>query len=57
MQAQEKILDPVCGMEAVVDDAHSFTYKGKKYYFCSVEDMEKFKQSPETYLKPESQLH
>ncbi|MEW6060892.1 MAG: efflux RND transporter periplasmic adaptor subunit [Bacteroidota bacterium] len=45
----KKILDPVCGMEAVVDDDHAYVYKGRKYYFCSEEDREKFKQDPDKY--------
>jgi RND family efflux transporter MFP subunit len=49
-----KKIDPVCGMEAIVDDEHSFTYKGTKYYFCSAEDMDKFKKDPEKYV---SQKH
>lgn len=52
--AQTKI-DPVCGMEASGDESLAFVYKGKKYYFCSVEDMEKFKQNPERYVSGEHQ--
>jgi Cu(I)/Ag(I) efflux system membrane fusion protein len=47
-----KHIDPVCGMEAANDEALSYTYKGKKYYFCSDFDMEKFKQNPEKYVNP-----
>ena len=36
-------------MEAIVDEEHSFTYKGTKYYFCSTEDLEKFKKDPDKY--------
>jgi YHS domain-containing protein len=45
----QKVIDPVCGMEAIVDEEHSFTYKGTKYYFCSTEDLDKFKKDPEKY--------
>ena len=45
----QKVIDPVCGMEAIVDEEHSFTYKGTKYYFCSTEDLEKFKKDPDKY--------
>jgi YHS domain-containing protein len=55
MEKEEKILDPICGMDAIVDDQHSFTYKGKKYYFCSTEDLAKFKQDPEKYAGPKHQ--
>ena len=54
-EASKKI-DPVCGMEAIVDDEHSFTYKGTKYSFCSTEDLEKFKNDPEKYVS-QSQQH
>lgn len=55
MKAAEKAIDPVCGMEAIVDEEHSFTYKDKTYYFCSDEDKEKFKQEPEKYIKHDHQ--
>lgn len=45
-----KKIDPVCGMEAIVDDEHSFTYKDVKYYFCSTDDLENFKKVPEKYV-------
>jgi YHS domain-containing protein len=48
--AAERI-DPVCGMETGGDENLSFTYKGTKYYFCSPEDMEKFKGDPAKYVK------
>jgi YHS domain-containing protein len=47
----QKVMDPVCGMEASGDESLSYTYNGKKYYFCSPEDMEKFKSSPDKYVK------
>jgi len=49
----QKVVDPVCGMEAEVDEKLSFTYKGKQYYFCSEDDLEKFKREPEKYVKTE----
>jgi P-type Cu+ transporter len=45
-------IDPVCGM--TVDPAHaagSHTYKSKTYYFCSPSCEQKFKASPEHYLR------
>ncbi|OGU32518.1 MAG: hypothetical protein A2X67_12790 [Ignavibacteria bacterium GWA2_55_11] len=48
--ALQKVIDPVCGMEAERDEELSNTYKGKKYYFCSAEDLEKFKANPEKYV-------
>lgn len=50
-----KVIDPVCGMEAEQNEQLSHTYNGTKYYFCSAEDMEKFKKNPEKYLKSEHQ--
>ena len=50
VSAQE-LIDPVCGMEASRDENLSYTYHGKKYYFCSPEDMEKFKSNPDKYVK------
>jgi YHS domain-containing protein len=38
-------------MEVEPDEELSFTYKGKKYYFCMRSDMEKFKANPEKYIK------
>jgi RND family efflux transporter MFP subunit len=49
----QKVTDPVCGMEITPAEDQSYTYKGKKYYFCSAEDLEKFKQNPDQYTKPE----
>jgi len=45
-----KRIDPVCGMEADPSGKYNFTYKGKTYYFCSEEDMVKFKNEPEKYV-------
>jgi YHS domain-containing protein len=52
---QQKVVDPVCGMEIEPNEEVSFTYNSLKYYFCSVEDMEKFKKNPEKYESPEQQ--
>jgi RND family efflux transporter MFP subunit len=52
-KAAQTVVDPVCGMEIVPDEKKSYSYKGKKYYFCSDENMEKFKQNPEKFLKSE----
>jgi len=43
--------DPVCGM--MVDPAKSpkSQYKGKTYYFCSIEDKKDFDKAPSTYIK------
>ena len=48
-QPEASMIDPVCGMTASPEFEH--TYQGKKYNFCSNEDMEKFKANPEKYVK------
>lgn len=50
VQAQQ-LIDPVCGMEANGDKSLSVTYKGKRYFFCSEDDMRKFQQDPDKYAK------
>lgn len=46
----ETMVDPVCGMQASGDQSLSYSYKGKRYYFCSESDMEKFENDPEKYI-------
>lgn len=46
-QAHE-LVDPVCGMEA--NESISYAYNGKTYYFCGLDDMEKFKRDPQKYI-------
>lgn len=44
--------DPVCGMRLQAADAAGYyDYKGKRYYFDTLTDLEKFKNDPEKYLK------
>lgn len=46
-----KVIDPVCKME--LEDklaAHKSEYKGKTYYFCSLEHKKMFDKEPEKYL-------
>ena len=45
-----KVVDPVCGMTITPDSRRSISVKGKTFYFCSKDDMEKFRSSPETYV-------
>jgi Cu+-exporting ATPase len=47
----EKAKDPVCGIMVDKNPELSYTYKGETYYFCSKADAEKFKQTPEKYVK------
>lgn len=49
---QTMVMDPVCLMD--VDPAKTnnvYEYKGKKYFFCSKGDLEKFKKDPKKYIK------
>ena len=44
--------DPVCGMVVKEETAKgNFDYKGKIYYFCSIECLGEFKKDPEKYIK------
>ena len=50
--SQIKIKDPVCGMKVDPKSAAAnATYKGKTYYFSSVEAKEQFEKSPVKYVK------
>jgi Cu(I)/Ag(I) efflux system membrane fusion protein len=44
-------IDPVCGMEADPNGHFRYAFQGKKYYFCSEDDMQKFMRNPEKYIK------
>jgi Cu+-exporting ATPase len=49
----KEVQDPVCGM--MVDPASSpkSDYKGKTYYFCSIDEKKEFDKAPATYIKLE----
>ncbi|MEK6571695.1 MAG: efflux RND transporter periplasmic adaptor subunit, partial [Bacteroidota bacterium] len=51
----QKVIDPVCGMETEQNEQLSYTYNGTKYYFCSADDLEKFKKNPEKYATHDRQ--
>jgi YHS domain-containing protein len=46
---EEKVIDPICGMEIVPSQSIEYKYKGDKYYFCSSLCEVEFKQDPEKY--------
>ena len=49
-------IDPVCGMTVQpATAAGSYEYRGKKYYFCAVRCLEKFRTDPDYYLTPPEQ--
>jgi YHS domain-containing protein len=53
---QEKVKDPVCGMNVDPGTAkYSTTYNGVKYYFCSEDCLNKFKAEPAKYVKGTSE--
>ena len=47
----EKARDPVCGIMVEKNPELSYSYKGETYYFCSKADIDKFKQTPDKYVK------
>jgi len=49
-------IDPVCGMTVNAETAAgNYAYLGKTYYFCSSGCMDKFKNGPESFLKPKDE--
>ena len=50
--ASEQAIDPVCGMTVNKQTAAgSFEYEGQKYFFCSNHCLEKFRASPDRFVK------
>ena len=47
----KEVQDPVCGMTVDPATAPKSEYKGKSYYFCSLEDKKEFDKAPTTYIK------
>jgi len=50
-QKAEKAIDPVCGLTVDKLPELSYSYKGETYYFCSKADLNKFKETPDKYVK------
>ena len=49
--APAQVLDPVCGMTISPDDAVGhIDYKGRTYYFCSQNCLDRFRATPEGFL-------
>lgn len=49
--AEDKVLDPVCGMEIDRDMAAAkLNYRGKTYYFCSVGCKREFQKNPARFI-------
>jgi YHS domain-containing protein len=51
-----KAQDPVCGMTVATDTALKSDFKGKTYYFCSIDDKKEFEKSPSAYIKVDKQV-
>lgn len=48
---EEKVKDPVCGMQKLKSDFKlSSVYKGKTYYFCSENCQHMFEEMPRGYV-------
>jgi len=47
---EERVIDPICGMEIVPSQSIEYKYKDKKYYFCSAGCEKEFKLNPEKYM-------
>ncbi len=45
--------DPVCGMMVNTATAEKTEFKGKTYYFCSLDEKKEFEKAPATYIKVE----
>jgi YHS domain-containing protein len=43
--------DPVCGMMVETANAPKTEFKGKTYYFCSIDEKKEFDKAPSTYIK------
>ena len=50
-QKAQKAIDPVCGLTVDKLPELSYSYKGETYYFCSKADLNKFKETPDKYVK------
>jgi YHS domain-containing protein len=46
---EEKVMDPICGMEIIPSRSIEYKYKGDKYYFCSASCEHEFSLDPEKY--------
>lgn len=51
----ERFSDPVCGVEVNAMNARGQReYRGRFYYFCSLEHQEMFDRDPEKYIHQDS---
>lgn len=54
LKYNNKLHDPVCGMNVTKASEHHTSYEGKDWFFCSTHCLHKFETSPETYLNKAS---
>jgi YHS domain-containing protein len=52
--APKQATDVVCGMTVDTKDSDKSDYKGKTYYFCSLDDKKEFEKNPDKYLKADT---
>lgn len=50
-KAAKQAQDPVCGMTVDTATAPKSDFKGRTYYFCSIDDKKEFDKAPSTYIK------
>src|SRR6266404_8540539 len=51
--ASEEVVDPVCGMTILPEDAvGTHTHQGVTYHFCNPDCLKKFAGEPDRYLQP-----
>lgn len=48
---EKEAQDPVCGMMVQTATAPKTDYKGKTYYFCSIDEKKEFDKAPASYIK------
>ncbi len=46
---EERVIDPICGMEIIPDQSIEYEYQGEKFYFCNLSCEKEFKRYPEKY--------
>lgn len=46
---EERVIDPICGMEIIPSQSLEYQYQGEKYYFCNPSCEKEFKRDPEKY--------
>jgi len=50
--ADERALDPVCGMRVARDGPHQWSHQGALYHFCNPRCLARFQADPARYLAP-----